>query len=76
TRAQTVAHAPASASAPTTESSESAATPPGRTAATPTPREPGLAARALQAARDWLFGGNTVVRVGIVVLFFGVAFLL
>ncbi|WP_261525275.1 DUF2339 domain-containing protein [Burkholderia multivorans] len=76
TRAQTVAHAPAPASAPTTESSESAATPPARTAATPTPREPGLAARALQAARDWLFGGNTVVRVGIVVLFFGVAFLL
>ncbi|PRF89984.1 DUF2339 domain-containing protein [Burkholderia multivorans] len=76
TRAQTVAHAPASASAPTTESAASAATPPARTAATPTPREPGLAARALQAARDWLFGGNTVVRVGIVVLFFGVAFLL
>ncbi|EJO61068.1 membrane protein, PF10101 family [Burkholderia multivorans CF2] len=76
TRAQTVAHAPAPAPAPTTESSESAATPSARTAATPTPREPGLAARALQAARDWLFGGNTVVRVGIVVLFFGVAFLL
>ncbi|THF63314.1 DUF2339 domain-containing protein [Pseudothauera rhizosphaerae] len=26
--------------------------------------------------RDWLFGGNTVVRAGIVILFFGVAFLL
>jgi uncharacterized membrane protein len=26
--------------------------------------------------RDWLFGGNTVVRVGVIVLFFGVAFLL
>ncbi|EJO60654.1 membrane protein, PF10101 family [Burkholderia multivorans ATCC BAA-247] len=73
TRAQTVAHAPAPASAPATGS---AATPPDRTGATPTPREPGLAARALRAAREWLFGGNTVVRVGIVVLFFGVAFLL
>ena len=27
-------------------------------------------------AREWLLGGNTVVRVGVVVLFFGVAFLL
>ncbi|THF66567.1 DUF2339 domain-containing protein [Pseudothauera nasutitermitis] len=39
----------------------------------PTP----LPAPALPAwLRDWLFGGNTVVRVGIVILFFGVAFLL
>jgi uncharacterized membrane protein len=28
------------------------------------------------AARDWFLGGNTLVRVGVVVLFFGVAFLL
>ena len=28
------------------------------------------------AARAWLFGGNTVVRVGVVILFFGVAFFL
>lgn len=48
----------------------------------PTPRPPKVPAgpsifeRAFKAARDWLFGGNTVVRVGIVVLFFGVAFLL
>lgn len=27
------------------------------------------------AARDWLFGGNSLVRVGVVVLFFGLAFL-
>ncbi|MFP3615689.1 DUF2339 domain-containing protein, partial [Paraburkholderia sp. SIMBA_050] len=40
------------------------------------PREPGIADRAFRAARDWLLGGNTVVRVGIIVLFFGVAFLL
>jgi uncharacterized membrane protein len=42
----------------------------------PKPSGPGLAERAFRAARDWLFGGNTVVRVGIIVLFFGVAFLL
>jgi uncharacterized membrane protein len=32
--------------------------------------------RAVRAARDWLLGGNTVARVGLLVLFFGVAFLL
>ncbi|RQT23237.1 DUF2339 domain-containing protein [Burkholderia cepacia] len=42
----------------------------------PKPREPDIVERAFRAARDWLLGGNTVVRVGIVVLFFGVAFLL
>jgi uncharacterized membrane protein len=42
----------------------------------PKPRAPGIAERAFRAARDWLLGGNTVVRVGIIVLFFGVAFLL
>ncbi|KFG92247.1 membrane protein, partial [Burkholderia paludis] len=47
-----------------------------RPPAPPAPREPGIAERAFRAARDWLLGGNTVVRVGIVVLFFGVAFLL
>src|SRR5262249_17263020 len=40
------------------------------------PRQPGIFDRLFKAARDWLLGGNTVVRVGIVVLFFGVAFLL
>ncbi|CAN0628307.1 conserved membrane protein of unknown function [Burkholderia multivorans] len=39
-------------------------------------REPDLADRVFRAARDWLLGGNTVVRVGMIVLFFGVAFLL
>lgn len=29
-----------------------------------------------QSAKDWLLGGNIMVRVGVVVLFFGVAFLL
>ncbi|MEX3760457.1 DUF2339 domain-containing protein [Paraburkholderia phenoliruptrix] len=40
------------------------------------PRGPGVVERLVKAGRDWLFGGNTVVRVGIVVLFFGIAFLL
>ena len=31
---------------------------------------------AIAAARTWLFGGNTVARVGLLVLFVGVAFLL
>ncbi|PRX31455.1 putative membrane protein [Paraburkholderia sp. BL18I3N2] len=40
------------------------------------PRGPNLAERLFKAGRDWLLGGNTVVRVGIIVLFFGIAFLL
>lgn len=37
--------------------------------------EPGFAERGIAAARDWLFGGNTIVRMGLVVLFLGLAFL-
>jgi len=37
---------------------------------------PNLIDRAIGRARDWLFGGNTVLRVGVVLLFFGLAFLL
>lgn len=40
------------------------------------PYEPDWVKRAVAAARDWLLGGNSVVRVGILILFFGVAFLL
>ena len=36
---------------------------------------PSTLSAAFQAARDWLFGGNTVVRVGVVILFIGLAFL-
>ena len=39
------------------------------------PGLPPILATALQAVRDWLFGGNTVVRVGVVILFIGLAFL-
>nr|WP_193759828.1 DUF2339 domain-containing protein [Burkholderia sp. USMB20] len=65
--------APAAAGAPTRAP---ATTTPPAPPAPPEPRESGIAERALRAARDWLLGGNTVVRVGIIVLFFGVAFLL
>jgi uncharacterized membrane protein len=40
------------------------------------PHEPDWVERAVGAARHWLLGGNSVVRVGILILFFGVAFLL
>ncbi|MFM0128268.1 DUF2339 domain-containing protein [Paraburkholderia sediminicola] len=54
----------------------SAQTPPAPLSAPVPPRGPGLAERLFKSGRDWLFGGNTVVRVGIIVLFFGIAFLL
>ncbi|SFH03857.1 DUF2339 domain-containing protein [Pseudomonas sp. NFACC45] len=40
------------------------------------PRGPNLFERAVAGARNWLFGGNTVLRVGVVLLFLGLAFLL
>jgi uncharacterized membrane protein len=40
------------------------------------PRGPTFVDRALAGARAWLFGGNTVLRVGLVLLFLGLAFLL
>lgn len=40
------------------------------------PRGPNLIERAIHGARNWLFGGNTVLRVGVVLLFLGLAFLL
>lgn len=42
----------------------------------PAPAEDNAIDKLLQQAREWLMGGNTVVRVGIIILFFGVAFLL
>lgn len=44
---------------------------------TPLPQPPSIRAPALPDwLHHWLFGGNMVVRIGIVILFFGVAFLL
>ncbi|MCX7256168.1 MAG: DUF2339 domain-containing protein, partial [Polaromonas sp.] len=37
--------------------------------------EPDPFERAVLAARDWLLGGNTIVRVGLVILFIGLSFL-
>ena len=36
---------------------------------------PGLVEAAIARARDWLLGGNTIVRLGLVVLFVGLSFL-
>ena len=66
--------APPGPSAPADQSRSSVATP------APPPRSiPGPVSMLpawIDAARSWLFGGNTVVRVGVVILFFGVAFFL
>ena len=40
------------------------------------PQGPNFIERAINGARAWLFGGNTVLRVGVVLLFLGLAFLL
>ena len=40
------------------------------------PRAPSPIGRLFGLARDWLLGGNTVMRVGVVLLFLGLAFLL
>ncbi len=40
-----------------------------------TPRAPNVIESALQAARNWLLGGNTIVRGGLVVRFIGLSFL-
>jgi uncharacterized membrane protein len=41
-----------------------------------TPSGPGFIERAINAAHAWLLGGNTVLRVGLLLLFLGLAFLL
>lgn len=57
-----------------------APTPPAQAAPTPTqhpvPLAPNIVDQAVASARDWLLGGNTVLRVGLVLLFLGLAFLL
>ena len=59
---------------------EPPAEPPAEPMAPPPAREaiaaePGLIERGLAAARAWLLGGNSIVRMGLVVLFIGLAFL-
>lgn len=41
-----------------------------------TPSEPNFLERGFDYAKNWLLGGNTLVRSGVVILFIGVAFLL
>lgn len=43
--------------------------------APPPPHEPSAVEQALANARAWFFGGNTVVRVGLLLLFVGLSFL-
>ncbi|MBS1197704.1 MAG: rane protein [Proteobacteria bacterium] len=40
------------------------------------PQEPGLIENAVIAAKNWFFGGNTLVRIGMVLVFLGLTFLL
>ncbi|MES2553203.1 MAG: DUF2339 domain-containing protein, partial [Pseudomonadota bacterium] len=42
----------------------------------PKPALPSIIEKAFLAAKNWLFGGNTLVRSGIVILFIGISFLL
>ncbi len=61
---------PAAAARANATSSKRAASPTSKGAAS------SMIDNAIAAARTWLFGGNTVARVGLLVLFVGVAFLL
>ncbi|RJG13084.1 DUF2339 domain-containing protein [Pseudomonas cavernicola] len=68
---------PAQASAPSEWGAEAVIPP--RTPAPrvpPAPRQPSPIERAIDLAQAWLFGGNTVLRIGVVLLFLGLAFLL
>ncbi|KWA16866.1 hypothetical protein WL26_05545 [Burkholderia cepacia] len=73
---RTAAPVPVPAAPHAPETPAAAAPAPSVPPTPPKPREPDIVERAFRAARNWLLGGNTVVRVGIIVLFFGVAFLL
>ncbi|MDB5859181.1 MAG: hypothetical protein JWQ76_2870 [Ramlibacter sp.] len=60
---------PATATAPVARPSIS------RPAIPAAPAQPDFVTRLFLRGRDWLFGGNTVVRMGVLVLFVGLAFL-
>lgn len=49
---------------------------PKRAVPPPAPVAPNVIEKGLLSARNWLFGGNTLVRSGVVILFIGVSFLL
>jgi uncharacterized membrane protein len=52
-----------------------APTPPRNSDAPTEPTEPTIVEQALAAARGWIFGGNTIVRAGLAILFVGLSFL-
>ena len=60
------------ASVPVSPVPRAPAKPPAPPAAPP---KPSIVEQAVGAARDWLLGGNTIVRVGLVILFIGLSFL-
>ncbi len=73
---------PARARTPPTDSWSAAPSPrqpAAREPVTTTPPEPGIVATTIAAgiaaAKGWLLGGNTIVRVGLVILFVGLSFL-
>lgn len=65
---------------PVSESQWYASSAPVEPAEPRAPQSPGLfaktVAKTIASARQWLLGGNTVLRVGVVLLFIGLAFLL
>ncbi len=70
----------AAEAAPRIEASPAPAARPAAPLRAPPPRQlepspPGPASVLVGKARDWLLGGNTIVRVGIVILFLGLVFL-
>lgn len=65
----------AALAAPPLEVAEPAPSPAARPQRRPVAIEPTAIDEAISRARTWLLGGNTVVRLGLLVLFFGFAFL-
>lgn len=62
-----------------TAAAESASVPPARAIKPPPPPAPPpvpLKDRLPPFVREWIFGGNTIVKIGVLVLFLGLAFLL
>jgi uncharacterized membrane protein len=78
-RSPTAAAAPASVAMPAQAAAEprtSPAPPPAQARAAPAPRQPDHLDKAISRVRQYFTTGNVVAKVGVIVLFFGVAFLL
>ncbi len=70
-----VAAPPAPERADATPATASPAPSPAQAAKPVVPAPPNALEQALTAAKNWFLGGNTIVRVGLVVLFIGLTFL-